>query len=93
MTLSWIIAGYFLTGLVVLVLFDLLTHRIRKNFKNSAYDAKGQLAEKGNYIGDKQAFLFIALVTYLFWPFVIIGALTGKKKEQESQDGKKQEGT
>ena len=89
MTLSWIVAGYFLTGLVVLVLFDLLTHRIRKNFKNSAYDAKSQLAEKGNYIGDRQALFVMAGVTYLFWPFVIIGALTGKKREQESQDGKK----
>lgn len=92
MNISWIIAGYFLVGLVVLVVFDLLTKRIRNNFRNSAYDAKTKLAGSGNYIGDKQAFFVMAGVTYLFWPFVIIGAMTGKNNaEKDGCSGKEKE--
>ena len=73
---------YFIIGLVVLVFFDALTGRIRKNLPNASRDAQIKMAEQGQMTGGKTSFLVTLIFMWMFWPLVPAGALSswiGKK--------------
>lgn len=75
MMLVYIIAIYLVIGVLAVVTYDLITKRIRRNFKEGVEDAQGNLAMNGTYAGKKTASLFVLVATLIFWPLVFIGAL------------------
>ena len=83
---SIILLIYFIGGLLALLVFDLITHRIRNRFRDKAAEAQLVMAQTGNfYIGKRVMLAMFAIITYLFWPFVVLGALRGSEKEEQPQ--------
>lgn len=86
----YIIALYLVVGMGVLILFDLITGRLRRNFRQCTTDAQSRLTNSGNYIGDKWAAVLFFGAMWLFWPFVLIGAIAdriGGKNGKRLQNG------
>ena len=76
------IAIYLLLGLIVIVVFDLLTKgRIRKRLGWATTETQTRLIASGNYVSNKTAKLLFFGALLIFWPFMVIGATTGRKKE------------
>ena len=83
---SIVLLIYFIGGLLVLLVFDLATHRIRNRFKDRAAEAQVVMSQTGNlYIGKRMMLITFAVITYLFWPLVILGALRGPEGEEQPQ--------
>lgn len=78
-----IIGIYLLVGIIVLSIFDLTTKRIRRKFVNASYDAQDKLTEAGQLVGTKTSRAIMAGYILVFWPAVIVGAIStlfkGKK--------------
>lgn len=75
----WVV-GYFGSGLVALLMFDLFTKRLRSGWKNAVADAQMKLTESGSFVGAITLVVVTLIATWLFWPFVFIGAVTPKKE-------------
>jgi len=78
-----ILAAYFLGGLVALSLFDLLTKRIRSKLQQSVTDAQVKLAGTGILVGRKAASALFLFSLWVFWPAVLLGAITGGKGNKQ----------
>ena len=72
---------YLLLGVSLLVIFDLLTRRIRSKFVQATSETQHKLAVSGNYVNSKTAAILFLGATLLFWPMVFIGAITDKKED------------
>jgi hypothetical protein len=83
------IATYLLLGVVLLIIFDITTERIRSKFAQATSKTQSELASSGNYVGDKLAAVLFIGAMWLFWPMVFIGALTDKADNKEGSNGKK----
>ena len=79
------IAGYFILGIIVLVLFDLVTRRIRRNWEVAVADTLAQLSNIGMGLGFRQGEILIGFVMWLLWPAVIYGAVKGRKKGKNGE--------
>ena len=84
-----ILLAYFIGGLVILFIFDLLTKRIRNNMAMAGTQAQIEMAQANNPIGQRAGMILMLVLTWLFWPAVLIGAATDKGDEDE-QKGKEE---
>ena len=78
---------YLLLGIILLLLFDLVTKRIRSKLVQATSETQSKLAASGNYVGGKLASVLFLGATLLFWPMVFIGALTDKPGKKEESHG------
>ena len=84
-----VLLAYFIGGLVILFIFDLLTKRIRNNMAMAGTQAQIEMAQASNPIGQRAGMILMLVLTWLFWPAVLIGAATDKGDEDE-QKGKEE---
>ena len=69
------IGVYLFIGLLVLILFDLVTRRLRNRLRDASDEAQEKLAESGNFVGRKTSIMLTVLALWLFWPAPICGTL------------------
>lgn len=75
-----ILLVYFLGGLVTLLVFDLATKgRIRSNMPMAGTQAQIRMAEANSPIGPRAGMMLMLIITWLFWPLVLVGAITDTK--------------
>ncbi len=75
---------YFLVGVLFLIVFDTVTKRIRSKFSQATKETQTRLLASNNYIGHKTSVCLFICALWVFWPAVLIGAITDKK---ESDNG------
>lgn len=86
-----VIAVYLLAGLLFLMIFDLLTGRIRRKFKDAVADTQLNVAntspvmghDMAMIIGRKTAFVIMVLATWAFWIAVLIGFISDSRKQEK----------
>ena len=90
-TIGAILLAYFLGGLLVLIVFDFITKRIRSNISSAGLQAQTRMAEANNLIGRKSGLVLMLALTWLTWPTVLIGAATERwskdRKAQRQEEG------
>lgn len=92
--LSIVALAYLLTGIIVLVVFDFLTKRVRKNILPAVAETQLKVAGAGalmgrvtaSYVGRKTAIVFTLLAMWLFWPVVLYGYVESKLKRRDDAD-------
>jgi len=77
MNILYGVATYFILGLVVLIVFDAITTRIRTKIRGASYDTMDRLASSGTVVGRRTSLILLVTAIWVFWPVVIIGALKG----------------
>ena len=77
-----IIAGYLTLGAVLLIIFDMVTGRIRSKFDRATKETQTRLLASGNYVGGKMSSVLFIGALWLFWPAVFIGAITDKTDDK-----------
>lgn len=82
-----VVAMYLLLGIMLLVVFDLATKRIRSKFTQATSETQSKLAASGSYVGSKLASVLFLGAMWLFWPMVFIGALTDRTDKKEGYHG------
>ena len=83
---SIVLLIYFVGGLLVLLVFDLITKgRIRSNMPMAGTQAQIRMAEANNPIGPKAGMVMMLVITWLSWPMVLIGAVTDKEDDSEQE--------
>lgn len=89
--ISAILLAYFLGGLLILIVFDLITKRIRAKIQSAGLEAQLTMAQSNNPMGVKAGIALILILTWLFWPTVLIGAATERwfedRKAQRQEEG------
>jgi hypothetical protein len=80
-----IIAVYFIIGLLVLILFELITKRISTKLTSAGVQAQITMAEAGNPIGRKVGVILMAVLTWVAWPMVLVGAATKVNEEEKAK--------
>ena len=89
--ISAILLAYFLGGLLILIVFDLITKRIRSNIPSAGLQAQIRMVEANNLIGKKSGLVLMLALTWLAWPTVLIGAATERwsedRKAQRQEEG------
>ena len=83
-TAGVILLVYFLGGLFILIVFDLLTKRIRSNISSAGLQAQIRMAEASSPIGRKTSLVLMLALTWLAWPAVLIGTLTDRPKGEQT---------
>ena len=84
----YVVALYLVAGMGILILFDALTHRIRKKLEVAAYETHETLITAGHFVKPKTAKVIFFGAMWIFWPAVLVGALTdlgGKKKNGKKE--------
>lgn len=76
-TLLLILCLYLFVGLILLVLFDVVTKRIRRKLNVSAQETQTLLVYASNITSYQVARVLFVIAMWLFWPFVFIGAIKG----------------
>jgi hypothetical protein len=79
-TVLFVITGYLTLGAILLLIFDLLTKRIRSKFSCATKETQTRLLASGNYVGGRASSVLFIGALWLFWPAVFIGAITDKKE-------------
>lgn len=74
---------YISLGIILLVIFDLATKRIRSKFTQATNETQSRLVVSGSYVGNKLASALFLGAMWLFWPMVFIGALTDRKESDD----------
>ena len=91
-TASMMLISYFAGGALLLALFDIMTGRIRTRLLNKAAQTQLVMAQHGNmYFGKRAAIILFMATMWLFWPAVLIGALTEGKGGDNEQEGENEE--
>lgn len=85
-TAGAILLVYLLGGLLILVVFDLITKRIRSNLSSVGLQAQLRMAEANHPIGRKSGLVLMLVLTWLAWPVVLIGVLTDRPKEDQAPE-------
>lgn len=78
---------YLVAGILVLVLFDLVTKRIRSKILIATAETQSRMAEAGSPVGSRSARILFLLLMWLFWPAVILGAIAGRRVKEDKQLG------
>jgi hypothetical protein len=78
---------YLCTGLVALGILELLTRRISRRLWPKAGEVQVILANTGNVVGNRIAFIITALVLWAFWPGAIGAAVISlfRRKNEQTQ--------
>ncbi len=74
-----IVLLYFLTGILALLVFDATTKRIRNKLDIATAETQSRMASTGNPMGSRSAKALFVILMWVFWPVVLIGALTERK--------------
>lgn len=69
-TIIIVLAIYLAVGIIALIMFDLVTKRLRRRLRDAAYDAQLKLE-----VGTKASIILTVLALWIFWPAPICGAL------------------
>lgn len=81
-TAGIILLVYFIGGLLALLAFDLATGgRMRTNIPMAGTQAQIRMTEANSPIGPRAGIILMLTITWLFWPLVLIGSLTGKEEQ------------
>ena len=78
------IAGYLVTGLLLLFLFNLITHRIQDKLVRVTYETQSRLIASGNPTGYRSSMFIFIVAMWLLWPLVFIGAITESDAERDN---------
>jgi len=78
---------YLALGVIALLVFDLVTRRIRSKFMQATSETQSRLVLSGNYVGSRLASALFLGALWLFWPAVFIGALTDRTDKKEDSHG------
>lgn len=94
----WIALGaYFALGLIAILLLDLFTGRVRRNFADAQEDARQKLLTSGNYMGRTASWFVLAGALWLFWPAALYGVIrssggdNGKEKRETPPESSEKE--
>jgi hypothetical protein len=83
-----IIISYLLLGVVILLVFDIVTKRIRSKLLSATAETQSRMAEAGSPMSGSTAKIFFMCLMWLFWPAVLLGAATkAKDKEENNKNG------
>lgn len=77
------VAVYLGVGAMILVVFDLITKRIRKGFRNAAAETSIKM-----FTGQKTSALVFGAVMWATWPVVLYGAIESWLKNRKKQMAK-----
>lgn len=77
-TVSIVLLSYFVGGLLILTLFDIITKRIRCKLQASAVETQLKMISANVYLGRKTGMITFLIMMWLFWPAVLVGAITDK---------------
>lgn len=83
MTALLIVSGiglYLMAGIAALLLFDVLTHRIRERLVHTVGEARGVMVPSGVFLGQRTGTIVVILILVVFWPGVLCSALLPKQK-------------
>lgn len=72
-----IIAIYLGAGLIALWILEMTKHRISKQLKSAAFEARDKLAHSGTFVSGKMATVITCIALFIFWPAAIYGAIRG----------------
>lgn len=87
MIIIYVILGtYFVLGLAAIILLELLTGKVRRNFADAQDDARQKLLASGNYMGNRTSWLVMAGALWLFWPAALYGVI----RSSGGDNGKKE---
>ena len=91
MDIIWIwiaLVAYFVLGLVAVLLLELFTGRVRRNFSDAQEDTRQKLLASGNYMGQRTSWLVMAGAIWLFWPAALFGVIrsSGGNNGQEERE-------
>ena len=81
---SIVLVAYFGAGILVLALFDLATKRIRTKLQDATAETQIKMASANVVLGHKTGMAVFLAVTWLFWPAVLVGAITKEKPKKDS---------
>ena len=68
---------YFLIGILVLGILEIITHRITKRITSASAETQQKLIASGTIVGQKTATIIIVLAIWLFWPLYVYAAIRG----------------
>lgn len=88
-----VIGAYLVIGIFVLVVFDILTKRIRKRILDAAADTQIKVASANPFmgrgmemlIGRKTALVLTVLAMWAFWPAVLYGYIESRFKKSKDR--------
>lgn len=83
MQFMMVIGIYLGLGIIVLMIFDFMTKRIRKRLGRATDETQSKLASSGNYVGHRTSFIILIGALWLMWPAVIYGAFTGGRNGEK----------
>ena len=82
--MEWLLV-YFGLGLIVLGVLELFTRRITRGIRTGSIDAQTKLAASGSYVSPRGAAVLLIGALWLFWPLVILSALTSKGGKRDGK--------
>ena len=77
-----IVTTYLLLGILFLVVFDIITHRLRDRLTQVTYDAQVATANSGSYVRHGAMKIIVVVIMWVFWVGVLVNALLPDKKER-----------
>lgn len=83
-TAPTVLVAYFGGGLLALALFDLITKRIRTKLTGAVVTTQVKMLEANVVLGKKTGLATFLAVTWLFWPAVLIGAVTDRVEKVDA---------
>lgn len=69
-----VLISYFLVGIIALGLFDIVTGRLRRNWNRAVVETMTRMSEAGAGLSARVCAVLFAVVMWIFWPVVLIGA-------------------
>lgn len=88
---SVILVSYFGSGVLFLVLFDIITGRIRRRLSSASIDTQVRMTRAGLYLGVKTGIIMFVVTMWLFWPAVLVGAVRKEVKWEEQSGNEENE--
>lgn len=81
-TMTLMIVGIYLgVGLAFLIIFDMLTGRVRSRLKSASLETRSRLAGAGAFVGARMSVVILLLALWIFWPVVLWGAVRSKRDD------------
>jgi len=84
MNIFAVIGLYFITGIIILVLLDIITGSVRRWFKSAPYDTQEAMLTSPyvrSFVGVKTAVVLAVGALLLFWPLAVIMVVINKVRK------------
>ena len=85
MNILSIIGLYFIAGIIMLVLLDIMTGSVRRWFKSAPYDTQQALVNSSyarSFVGVKTAAVLAVGTLLIFWPLAVVMAVINKARSR-----------